>query len=472
MKKLFVTLIFFICAISCIGVNARESNGYIVKLKDNSFLLMSDTDELSHIGDNLYRADNIDTLYSTVSPEDIETVFPDYEFELFDMDYPYITSDTKFDSQWYLDTIKADSAREKGISGNGVKIAVIDSGINISHPDFEQSNILQGYNCTFDAEDINDCTDNVGHGTMVAGIIAAQTDNELDISGIAGGAQIIPIKITDTNSLSMSSIFLGIEKALETDCDVINMSFGGAITDENALAVLKSYIDQAEERGIIVVAAVGNSGHIDNVVNYPAGFDNVIGVGSINEDLTSSYFSQKNESVFLSAPGDNIISLSASSSVTTGLGTSLSAPIVTAAVAIIKEVRPDYSPGQIRELLKNTCVDYGATGYDVNYGYGILNIKNILNELSDDIPDFIVSQGILDSNIRIHIHNNSGNTVVADMFFASYDEECQEGIQNIKDVGLAGGVTNITIEDNYERLFIWDKNLRPYAKKYLIKQQK
>jgi len=471
MKKFFVTLIFFICTIICISVNAEdENNGYIVKVKEHSISLMCVTDEITYIGDNLYHADNLNTVYSFISEENIETIFPDYKFELFDLDYPYITSDTDFNAQWYLEKINATSVRKSGLSGEGVKIAIIDSGINSSHPDLNQSNILQGYNCTFGAEDINDYSDNIGHGTMVAGIIAAQTDNELDISGIASNAQIIPIKITDTNSLNISSIFLGLEKALETDCDIINMSFGGAITDEEALSVLKSYIDKAEEKGIIVVAAVGNSGHTDNVMNYPAGFDNVIGVGSVDEDLTSSYFSQKNESIFISAPGNNIISLYKNNSTTTGLGTSLSAPVVTAVTAIIKEIRPECSLQEIKELLKKTSTDLGNEGYDINYGYGILNLERIVEEISDDIPDFIISQGIINSKKRIHIHNNSLNSVIANAFFASYgDNNRLEDIEIIENVDFIDGVTNIINEKTYENFFLWDKNLRPYTKKYSIK---
>lgn len=135
-------------------------------------------------------------------------------------------------------------------------------------------------------------------------------------------------------------------------------------------------------------------------MNYPAGFDNVIGVGSVDEDLTSSYFSQKNESVFISAPGNNIISLYKNNSTTTGLGTSLSAPIVTAVIAIIKEIRPESTLQEIKELLKNTSLDCGVEGYDINYGYGVLNLERIIEEVSDDIPDFIVSQGIINSKKR------------------------------------------------------------------------
>lgn len=218
------------------------------------------------------------------------------------------------------------------------------------------------------------------------------------------------------------------------------------------------------------VAAVGNSGHTDNAMNYPAGFDNVIGVGSVDEDLSPSYFSQKNDSVFISAPGNNIISLFKGNSTITGLGTSLSAPIVTAAIAIIKEVRPECTLQEIKELLKKTSTDLGNEGYDIDYGYGILNLERIVEEISDDIPDFIVSQGIINSKKRIHIHNNSSDSVIANIFFASYGQNNRlENIKMIEEVNLIDGVTNIVGTEDCENLFLWDKNFRPYTKKYFIK---
>lgn len=464
MKKIFINLILFICIICCYEVHAEtKNNGYIVKMKDTAISLMCVSDEISHVVDNLYRTDDIASLYNFIAPEDIEAIFPDYEFELFDGEYPVTTSDSNFNEQWYLDTIGAVSIREKGLSGEGVKIAVIDSGVNALHPDFNQSNILQGYNCTFGATDINDYSDNVGHGTMVAGIIAAQTDNERGISGIASNAQIIPIKITDTGKLNISSIFLGLEKAIETDCDIINMSFGGAITDQDALSVLKGYIDEAEEKGIIVVAAVGNSGHTDNYMNYPAGFDNVIGVGSVNEDLTVSYFSQKNDSVFISAPGNNIVSLFNANSVKTDSGTSFSTPIVTAVLAVIKEVNPNCSLQELKELFIKTSDDAGTEGYDVNYGYGILNVNNIIKELDDQIPEFLLSQGVLNSKLRIHIHNNSNNTVKANGFFTTYNDGRLDKVEMVEDISLSSGVTSISNQEMYECFFLWDSNLRPYV---------
>jgi len=125
---------------------------------------------------------------------------------------------------------------------------------------------------------------------------------------------------------------------------------------------------------------------------------------------------------------------------------------------------------EIKELLKKTSTDLGNEGYDINYGYGILNLERIVEEISDDIPDFIISQGIINSKKRIHIHNNSLNSVIANAFFASYgDNNRLEDIEIIENVDFIDGVTNIINEKTYENFFLWDKNLRPYTKKYSIK---
>lgn len=472
MKKFIINIIIFICIIFCNTVTAETmSDGYIVKVKNTGASLMSVDDELSYIGENLYRADDINAIYDCVAQENIEVIFPDYICELFDTDYPVTTSDIYIDRQWYLGKIGAVSIREKGLSGKGVKIAVIDSGVNTSHYDFNQANILQGYNCIPGEKNVNDCSDNVGHGTMVAGIIAAQTDNGLGISGIASNAQIIPIKITDQVTLNISNIFSGLKKAIETDCDIINMSLGATGLDKDAMAVFKELIDKAEKKGKIVIAAAGNTGHINNAVNYPAGFDNVIGVGAVNEDLTVSEFSQKNKGVFVTAPGKNIISLYEKGSIASNDGTSFSAPMVTAVTAIIKEVCPNYSIQDIKNLLVKTSTDAGSEGYDVSFGYGILNASKIIEELNENIPDIIISQGILNSKRRIHIHNNLENSVVANAYFTLYDDTYnREIIEKSDDINLLCGVTNITLKKDYDEFFLWDKKLRPYIKNYSIEK--
>ncbi len=471
MKKIIkcLILIAIMFIISNSSVNAEDDNGYIVRMNTEIAFLSNNTD-LIPIGNGLYKVTSQSVLDTLIDEKLISTHFPDYEFTLFNINYPQITSDTYFEQQWYLNKIDAEAAREKGVYGENVKIAVIDSGLNYNI-DLDKNNILQGYNCIVGAEDTNDFSDNIGHGTMVAGLIVAQSDNEFAISGIASNAKIIPIKITDSNSLSLSNIFMGLRKAIDTDCDIINMSFGGPIADKEALEELKTLVDEANEKGIIIVAAVGNSGHTDNVMNYPAGFDNVIGVGSVGEDLTASYFSQKNKSVFITAPGNNIISLSGENSVATGLGTSLSTPIVASAIAIIKGLNPNYNLEDIKNILIETSVDAGTQGYDINYGYGILNLKNILNKIDEHIPKFVISQGKENSKIKIHVHNNSKGDAKADIYLASYKEKRLDEIDVRDNITLNPGVTNIPFDTDkiFEYLFLWDDNLRPYCKKYLIR---
>ena len=465
MKKILFSFLM-ICGLFSVGFLVRaNAQGYLVKTKEPQILLLSGESGIMPIGETLYRADSLEAVYRTMTSDNIDMIFEDGELSLFEGEFPEITSDPLIESQWYLESVDAATVRRAGVSGKGVKIAVIDSGITLTHPDLQTAGISDGYNCVLGATDPYDCSDKVGHGTMVCGLIVAQCDNEIGICGLAPDAQIIPIKITEKNSFSYSALFSGLEQALKTDCDIIHMSLGGPITDKNALSVMEDYIRQAEEKGIIVVAAAGNSGHSGNELNYPAAFDSVIGVGSLDEDLSVSYFSQKNESVFVTAPGNQILSLYSNGGYTTGLGTSLSAPMVTAAISLIKELKPSCSLQQIKEILQETSVDMGTSGYDVNYGYGVLNVKNIMEELDSFIPDFMISQGICDGKKRIHIHNNSNQTVTANTFLASAD-----GQYNIKTgLSLPDGVTDIEEADSYHTCFLWDINLRPYTKKYDIK---
>lgn len=466
MKKLMFVLMMLYCLCFFDNVDAAQYQGYIFKVKNNVLTLMSENDKVSVLGDNLFCAESINDIYEAVEKENISTIFPDYELELFDVTYPQITSDTEFQNQWYLSAVNSEYARLKGISGNGVKIAVIDSGINLQHSDFNEDNILPGHNCVVGAEDTSDCSDKVGHGTQVAGIVAAKSDNETGICSIAGEAKIIPIKITESSTLNLSSLFLGIEKAIDSDCDIINMSLGGALSDDEALKEMKTLIDKAVAEGIIVIAAVGNSG--TTTINYPAGFDNVIGVGSVDSDGRVSYFSQINQSVFVTAPGNDIVTLSMNGSVTTTAGTSLSAPIVTGAAALVKQIRPECTPEEFKKILAETSSDYGLEGYDISYGHGVLNISAILESLSDCIPKFMVSQGMINQTKRIHLHNNYEKEKETNIIFSEYMNNIFDRADIIPGFKLSPGVTNVVLSRDYEKLFLWDKNLTPYTELYDI----
>lgn len=466
MLKIF--LCFMLFAFSCTVYAKEEQNGYIVKVSRDALVWLSDeNDGITPMGDGYYQAESIEAVYEMFSDKDIEKIFPNCQLELLEEEYPSVTSDEKINEQWNLNLICAEEARKKGVFGKDVKIAVLDSGLAVTHADFKQANIMSGYNCIADAKNTSDIWDNYGHGTNVCGIIAAQTDNQTDIAGIADETYIIPLKITDGKTLPLSNIYTGIKKAIELDCDIINMSFGGALTNETAINEFKSWIDKANEAGIVVIAAVGNGG---TALNYPSAFDNVIGVGSVDENKIVSKNSQYNESVFVTAPGINVPTLSNNGKTETSTGTSLATPHVTAAVALIKELNPDYGLNEIKEILKITSEDLGDTGYDICYGYGFLNIKNILEKLKKYVPNVVVSQGIKDGENRIHIHNNTDKTIVADGYFAKYCDKSLSALNMVRNMELNAGVTSCFVGDEYDCFMLWNDLQIPYAEKYTFEK--
>lgn len=468
-----ITVIFSLFCLSSSSVCADGQLKYIVKTKEKSpriFTTRKNNEDIK-ISDNLYLTSNIDNFRRNHS---IECYVPDYEAELFDVKYPLSTSDILIDEQWALKSINSQVSRTTGITGNGVKIAVIDSGIDFDHPDLKGNNIVDGINCIINQStgqvlDENDYYDRCGHGTIVTGIISAHIDNQLGIAGIADNALIMPIKVTDGDTLYLSSILLGLKKAIDYNCDIINLSLGGTFkNDPDAIELLRKMIVQAEEKGIIVVGAVGNSGN--SLINYPAGFEEVIGVGSINEYNMISWFSQRNESVFVVAPGENVLSLYPGGTEAYDSGTSISAPMVTAIAALVKEIIPNCSPEQFRNLLADTAVDLGESGYDFEFGYGKADIKNIMDLLSNQLPEVIITEGMSDDISQIYIHNNTAMEKLADGYFAKYgtNNSLQSLVLN-SDILVNKGVNNLPIYSDFDCFYLWDKTMQPYTCKYAIK---
>ena len=276
---------------------------------------------------------------------------------------------------------------------------------------------------------------------------------------------------TDGDTLYLSSILLGLKRAIEYNCDIINLSLGGTFkNDPDAIDLLKEMILQAENAGIIVVAAVGNSGN--SAINYPAGFEEVIGVGSININNEVSWFSQRNDSVFVVAPGENILSLYPDGSTLTDSGTSMAAPIVTSIAALVKEVMPECSSFEFKRILKETAIDIGILGYDIEYGYGKVDIQKIIEDIKEYLPEIIITQGISDDVKQIYIHNNTSDIKFANGYFVNYKDwnnKIMEQIIICSDIALGTGVINVPLYNNYNCFFLWDNMMRPYVQKYLIK---
>ena len=269
------------------------------------------------------------------------------------------------DSQWNLDLIGAAAAYDSGFLGQGVRVGVIDSGIS-PHSAFGDR-LLPGHNYIYEAEDPDDTADTYGHGTRVAGIIAGSGED--GYIGAAPGALLVPLKVTDGKSVAIQAICDAIYGGIDDyGCQVLNLSLGTAKDSEK----LRAAIEYAEERGVVVFSAVGNGG--TSALYYPAAYDTVVGVGAVTRDASLYYGSNRNGSVYLTAPGENVRSTTYTGGYGAGNGTSFAVPHASAAAAVMLGLEETLTPAELRAILADTAADLGDPGYDTSYGYGLLDL--------------------------------------------------------------------------------------------------
>ena len=266
--------------------------------------------------------------------------------------------------KWENTLVGVQAMTELEAFGTGIVIGVIDSGIS-AHDEFADR-LLSGYNYL---DENTDTTDTYGHGTKVAGMIAAEMDGE-GISGIAPEALLVPLKCFDEKSTKVSNLVQAIYDAVDVyGCDIINMSFGTS----KASTAMEAAVNYAAEQGAVMVAAVGNNA--SEVLMYPAAFEPVIGVTSVTASSSHVSSAQINDSVCISAPGSLITTTAADGGYVTTSGTSFATPIVAGAVADLLSIDPTLTAEQIRALLTENATDLGESGYDTTYGYGLLNLE-------------------------------------------------------------------------------------------------
>lgn len=283
--------------------------------------------------------------------------------------------------QWYLEDVGQPAAQAKGLDGTGVTVAIIDSGCRLTHED------LQGMHLT-EARDFleggSTVTDEAKHGTGVTGILAAGADNGVGMTGLAPEADYLILRACSKSGGEEAALENALRYAIQAGADVINLSVGNSQVSRGER--LQPILDLANRKGIIVVAAVGNSG--TETVLYPAGCHGVIGVGSYDKTGERSDSSNRNRSLDILAPGVGIYTLSPArdNTYTTLSGSSFAAPMVSAMAAWAKQVDPCIDGEDFLALLRQTATDAGTPGYDTEYGWGYTNGQSFVEALLNREP--------------------------------------------------------------------------------------
>jgi type VII secretion-associated serine protease mycosin len=271
--------------------------------------------------------------------------------------------------QWDIEKINTPAAWETS-TGAGVVVAVIDTGVEGNHPDLD-GQVLEGYNAIEDGGG-GDFDDN-GHGTHVAGTVAALTGNGEGVAGFAPDAKVLPIKVLDADGGGyVSDTAEGIVWATDNGAHIINMSLGS----DTPTQAEKAAVAYALENGVTVVAAAGNEREDGSPTSYPAAYEGVIAVAATNDQDEIAEYSNRGDYVDVAAPGSGILStypleLSEDGSGYAELyGTSMAAPHVAAVAALIKGAQPDITPDGIQDALESSAADLGASGFDADFGHG------------------------------------------------------------------------------------------------------
>jgi subtilisin family serine protease len=284
-----------------------------------------------------------------------------------------IPNDPLFDRQWSLRKIDAPAAWEMTLGSPTIVVAVIDTGVDLAHPDL-QARLVPGRNL-LDSE--LPPQDDGGHGTHVAGTIAATINNNMGVAGVAPGVSIMPIKALRANGSGKdTTVAQGVMWAADNGARIINMSFGGAEVSRP----LSEAISYAARKGIITVVAAGNEG-IDTP-SYPAATEPNIAVAATDQNDRRGPYSNFGTWIVISAPGTGIWSTwwGGQSSYRIDNGTSMAAPHVSGVIALMLSVRPDMTIPEITGILRSTAdpvLEPGIGAGRINAGRAIAALKPI-----------------------------------------------------------------------------------------------
>lgn len=374
-----------------------DGERYIVKFRSD--ISLSDIEKALRGKENLPIADSTERLFSVCCDKEfLKEISPLTEYYEADAPRKILASDDPLEIPAFS-PMSVYPAWDKVPDLSGITIAVLDTGIERSHEDFAGVNILNGYDAVKRASGVSG--DSSGHGTAVAGVIAAAANNKKGFAGIARGVTLLPVKVSTTGATIYSSdLISGIRFAADAGADIINMSVGGyspSYAEQEA-------VDYAVNKGCILVAASGNEGDRSYAgqKSYPASYEGVVSVASVSQSGEVSAFSQFNDAVDVAAYGENIPILAfedGRSVYKYDSGTSYSCALVSgvAALALASAGDARFESAEFDSLIKDICGD----NRNDHVGHGIVNAERAVDFAKLPIVTGVRNGGVYSDKIKI-----------------------------------------------------------------------
>lgn len=328
--------------------------------------LQEGKDYLASLGLSLEREyELVPAVVTTIAPDLVGTLRANPLIEYVE---PILPGRFLQDTTWNMEAVRAPEAWPSG-DGSGVKLLIIDSGLDGSHADLDPTVVHTCYGWHGN--------DNHGHGTGVAGVAAA-LDNTIDVIGVSHGVSLLSVKVGDGwNSISPADVVCGVEFGRNSDVFVMNLSLGF----QNPSTPLTQQIVGAWSEGRMIVAAAGNNN--GDPVEYPASLSPVIAVTATDANDNRWFGAARGPELELSAPGVDVPTTKVGVGTVTRTGTSFAAPHVAAAAALLKSHEPFWSTGHIRQRMRETAKPLGSHN---QFGYGRLDIRAALDWDPPDYP--------------------------------------------------------------------------------------
>lgn len=344
--------------------------------------------------------------------ETAESISSDYSAPVLNFKLDALSfNDSAFSSQWNFKALSYDPTLFDQDELNPVLVGVLDTGIDPEHPDLQSSlwknsgeipipdgldndqnglvDDIYGFNFILTRQS-NLPIDDQGHGTSVSGIIAASQNNSIGIAGLAPNAKIMTLKAFDnTGNGTEIDIAKCLLYAWYQKVDIVNMSFG--VSNEKSL-LIETICDAMEKDGIVLIASSGNSGGYDR--HYPSGYESVISVGASTEYGDRAVFSMFGNRLDFLAPGVGIPTTAKGNKYRSFSGTSAAAPNVTGVAAILKGLKPELSPSEIRNLLQETAIRTTDNGFSPQSGAGVINLTHAIYKIENRYEVRITSPAI------------------------------------------------------------------------------